>query len=654
MMKWFIGILFTIILFGLALVSAATTNLEIQPISINLNGNPGQTIDVAVQVKNIGTDTVQIVRVSSSDLEFGSNKINAPPAVTIASIAPGQTKTGTLRVTIPSILSGAYVGTISVIDANDNVNPAKTVIYTITVNAVNGIDVLNFDQNTKLEITGQEDEIRSVTFQIKNTGSTTYTLDSASFTYNPADFSDGDKSITLSFTGGEVKPGENKTITLTADIDNGIDVDTYEGLITVKSGTATDTFKLSVVVSPEVCEDGPVGDELRLDVSEPDNGDDFAPGDTINIDVNVDNNGDRKDVVVEAFLYNVDEDDEIEREETDSERISSDDDKDFEFDLKIPFDDEISEDDSYILFIKAFEEGDEDKQCAQEQLDIEIKRESHDVRIQNVNIIPSSAKPGESLDVSVNFVNVGSSEEDAVFVRITATELGWDETSTPVDLEDGESKDNDGVARFIGLLIPRATEAGAYSITATVTYDDGDKQSDGFGTLTVVEGEAPVEENGESTLRLQSVSDTGNNAFAASVAVVNDGRRAKTYDLSVDASWAQPVVTQTFTVNGGDSKIVQLLINAKQDTPSGSYSGIISLKEDGEIVDTETFNVAVKGKEPSRVTGFAVSDLLGGTGGTVLFVIVDIILIIIAIFFIRLIFKSGKKKQSRVAEKVKL
>ncbi len=649
-MKKFIFSLCILLLYGLTLAHAATSDLQILPVA-PVSGNPGETVSVSVQIKNNGASTINVVNIASTALTLGSRNITAPSAVTITSLAAGQTKTAALQVTIQPVPTGTYTGTLTVKDASDTANGLQAT-YAVTINSVDGIDVLSVTNASALTVSSQEDQVRTVTFQIQNTGSTTYT---PSLVFTSSDFSDGDRTIGLTLSNhNNIAPGEIRQVTLTIDTPNKIDIDNYEGAINVKGNSATDTFRLSIRINPEVCSDGPIGDELRLDVDEPDNGDDFAPGEIINIGVTVDNDDSRKDVIVEAFLYNVDEDDEIERVESDSERISADDDQDFDLELTLPFGDEVSEDDEYILFIKAFEDGDEDKQCTEEQLEINLEREDHDVRIQRVTVTPTSAKPGETVDVTVDVINVGAKAEDDVFVRLASTELGWDESSQTVDLDDGESNDNDASLRFSKLIIPRTASAGAISLSAIVTFDDGDSQSDEFATLTILEGAIGAGES-ESTLRVQSVSDTGNNAYTASVAVANDGTTSKTYELRVDANWAQPVTPQTFTVSGGNSRVVQLLITAKPDTRDGSYTGIISLEEDGALVDSETFNAVVSTGEENgdSITGFAVADLWNGTTGTVLFVIVDIVLVIIAIFFIRMIFKSDKKKQ-KITEKVKL
>ena len=172
------------LLLGLSFVSALTTDLTVQPIA-PVNGNPGATVDVNLQIKNNGASTINLVQVTSSQLVFGTNNISAPSATTVASIAAGQTKTANLRVTIPNVLSGGYTGTASIKDASDTTNPALDATYVVNVNAVDGIDVLTFTNTTPLTMTGQEDQVITSTFQIKNTGSTAYT---SRFTFNAADF----------------------------------------------------------------------------------------------------------------------------------------------------------------------------------------------------------------------------------------------------------------------------------------------------------------------------------------------------------------------------------------------------------------------------------------------------------------------------------
>ena len=129
--------IFTVLLLSLTLVSAATPDLAISPIT-SVSGKPGDTIDISVNVKNNGVSTILSVKVESTDLTLGSNVIRAPASTAITNLAAGQTKTATLSLTLPAKPAGGYIGTISVSDASDTVNPVVTAPYSVTVNAING------------------------------------------------------------------------------------------------------------------------------------------------------------------------------------------------------------------------------------------------------------------------------------------------------------------------------------------------------------------------------------------------------------------------------------------------------------------------------------------------------------------------------------
>ncbi|MFH1592012.1 MAG: putative S-layer protein [Candidatus Woesearchaeota archaeon] len=672
-MNKFIISIFAVLLLGLAFVSAQSA-LEIDSVVVNpTSGVPSDVLDITVTVRNTGANDIALVQITSTDLDLGGTIITAPTFGTITNLkATGDpddndVKSVTASLTLPVTLKGDYVSISPGIIVKDTSNPVNTAtrVYGVTVNPINQFEVQTYTTTNPLTISGQEDDTITGTFTIKNTGSTKLNAAGFPLVYDlsEVDLTDGDKEITLSFSDpGVISPGESPIITVTADIPNNIDVDTYGGKlkITGTSGTGTPInveFNIDIRIQPELCKDGPLGD-LDITIDEPDNGDDFAPGDTIRIEVNVDNSGTKDlDVIVEAFLYNMDQDEEIERVESDPDEVQEDDDLDFDLELEIPFDSDIDENDEYVLFVKAYENGDEDKHCAEDQININIEREKHDVRIQSISVLPASAKPGEFVDIAVKAINVGSSNEDEVTVRVFEPELGWDKTSTPVDLDDGESSDNDATFRF-SLEVPDTADAKAYSIEATVTFDDGDEKNSEFETFTVLEGAVtPPVIPPTDVLRIQSVSKTGENTFSVSTVVTNGGTEARTFEVELLASWASSVTPQTFTLVSGESRNVQFAVNAEEGLESGRYTGTVSVREGGALIDSETFNVEVAGESPQSGTGFSVGNLLGGNSGTVIWVLVDIVLVIVAIFFIKLIFTSGKKKKMQakpMPQKVKL
>ena len=665
--------MFTIVLLlfaSLALVSAQ--DFTVTPSDKTLAGDPGQNVDFGTfiiknnrpTVANLNIASVDLIGLSDSNKRILANKITITPAS--FSVAGGAQQNTGIVVAIPKgITSQFYKGTFQI---KEGTTPVATFALTVGVNAIDNIEVIL--PSIPLVVSGQERDIRTIDFQISNDGSNTVTLnDDTSFSFLQSDFSDGDSDIGLKFdiATENLIPGATSPVKLTVNIPNNIEIDTYGGNIKLQGGSdpTPATFVLEVRVHPELCEDGPVGD-ITVNIAEPDNADEFAPGETINIEVDVDNDDtkDVSDVIVEAFLYNVDQDEEIERVESEPEDIDEGDGTTFDLDLEIPLEEDLDENDQYVLFVKAFEDGEEDKHCGEDQIDLDVEREKHDVRVKSIQIVPASAEPGEFVDVTVNVINIGSSDEDDVTVRIFEPDIGWDQTSASLDLEDGESNDNDGTVRFT-FEVPEDAPIKTYSLEAVVTFDDGDSKSSEFAMFTVIAGsgkpETPERPQPADVLRVQSVSETSDNVFLVSTIVTNDATETKTFDIDVVASWASPIDRQTVVLNDGESRSVQFFARANQGLQEGKYTGTISVREGTTLIDSETFTSEVLGQAgtpTTPITGFNIQNIFGGNSGTVVWVLVDIVLVIVAIFFIRLIFTSGKSKKVHMkpvtTEKVKL
>ena len=668
MSKKFIISLFIVLFLGLTLVSAADlTGLTISPTPATITGLPGENKAVTVQFTNgvgstlnLNIAKVDLVGQTDATKKILLSQINVNP--TSFTLNNGQQQNVVISLTIPSGLNAdTYKGTFSV---SDGVN-SKNFDVLVTIQPQQNFEILTFTDTTPLVISGQEDSSVSGTFSVRNIGSSVLTFDqTTSYDISGLDLSDTKRTITLSFpTTFTVAPGETKSVVINANVPANIDIATYDGILKVISGIQK-SFKLEIRIHPELCKDGIIGD-FTLDIDQPDSGDEFAPGETMDITVNVGNDFDKniKDVVVKAFLYDVDEDDKIEEVESDPEDIDEGDDKDFDLSLDVP--DDIKADDEFILFVKGFEDGNEDEHCAESQVSVDIQREKHDVIIpkNGINIQPTlTIRQGESFDISVKALNVGESDEDGVTIRLSIQELGISETSQSFDLEDGESDDNEQVIRFPNLKVPNDAKIKTYSIEATVTFDDGDGTNTGFGELTVIEGEKPVVIEPVDVLNVQSATETTSNTFDVRAILTNDLEENVVYTVEGSASWANLVSPQIFSLREGESKPVQFTFVGKEGLEAGSYSGNLIVKDNkGTIVESDGFTVAATGaeKDGTGITGFTVFE--GISGSTVLFVIGDIVLVIIAIFFIKMIFSSGKRKRDNMMmpppgkiEKVKL
>ena len=610
------------------------------------SGEPGETVTVSFDLaatadKTVGFTSTELSRTGSTDT------ISAP-SITTQTVASGETNSVSFDITLPSTLAGTYTATITGTDSADSTNTA-TLAYTVTVSSVNKLEVQNYSEDSALELIGEESEDDVTrTFTIKNTGSTA--LDSLSFDTNALDLTDADDdAITLSFSdAGTLNPGDSKSITIDADFGSNIDLATYGGIVSVKSGdTVLDTFKLNLKVHPEICEDGIVSDgdassrsnaDLEIvSIKEPDTGDDFKPGDEIAVEVKVKNNADDDmDVVVAAILYNLDEDEEIISVETADETVKDGKQETFEFDLIIPTSIDTETSDTYVVYLKAFEDGNEDQYCNFDSIEVEFKRNSNDVVVESIELLPSTVAPGESVDVTVDLQNAGKKDQDEVSVKVMNSELGISVVSNKFDLEKAGDSDDDITKRFT-VTIPESAKKGDYLIEVAVYDEDGDVYDNGqsFSTLTV-----EVEEVEDTTqeLDLRAVSNTkeivDGKANLHFVLTNNEGEDVDAV-VSLESNWATGV-SQTVSLHKGENN-VYFDIEVKEDVTEGMHAASLVVKPTSGDFDRKSYSFNFDVKDDGNALSF-----LEGKNSTLFWIIGDIVLVVVALFFIKAIFFGRK------------
>ena len=640
----------------------AVGDLDVTNVVNPTPGNPGTSVAGSFKVNNIGANTVSGIVFVKNDLvsaadptqKILSSQISFNPA-SIASLAAGQDITVTSSAAIlQGTKPGSYTGAVDVRDGSNPPAHSDTFQLTVVVNSLAQVSVDTFTDTTALEIKEEQGETATGTFVIRNTGNVD--LSNLGLSHNITLTDNDNDAITLTFTGlpAVLAAGSSATITANANIDENVDFATYSGIVTVKDlvQNVQKTFKLDITVEPRICEEGvrsdgnSGGDNLRVEIREPGTSDRFSPGEKINVEVRVRNNDNEdQDVVVEAFLYDLDDNDIlVEIDPTDSIEINKGNTEDFEFTLEVPFDVDI--DHEIVLFVKAYVDDEEDENCGEIRKDLSLRRERHSVVVQKVTLTPSSLACGETFDATVEIQNIGTSDEDDVTVRLFDDELNIDQVSNPVDLDKFDNSGDESTIRFRDIRIPTNAERKQYQVEAILTFGS-DTRSE-FGTLTVNRCEEDTQANGETgqaTLQtlVSSFSLNKGEAFTVPVTVTNANKGQVQFTLEVQniEDFAQLTTPKILTLSSGQSETVFFNLRTKQDLIEGKYTGIVVLKSGTTIVDTKSFTV------DAQSTSFL--DRLGlgtdGLSGTKLFwIIADVILVIIAIFFLKLIFGSKKKK----------
>ncbi len=604
------------------------------------SGDPGSSVTFDIVYTNAGSTAMTVSSISST-LSDGTNTISAP-SISSVSVPAGSSATASFSMTIPSTPAGTYTGTVTGTDTSNSSN-TESISYTLTVNSkdsfTTSVSSLSFDLQE-----GDESE----TFTITNDGSTTLSSWLINFTSSDGDtnkiLDNDDDEMTISFSGASssLAPGSTMTITVTADPDSDMDFGSYSGTIALSatgSGTDTASVSVSAEVVAAICDEGKQGSDFEIDIRNPDDGDDFIPGDTIPMEVKVENKAnDDLDIEIEVTLYNTDTGDKEKVVRVDGS-IDEDETETFTFDFEIPTD--LDEDDDYELFVQVHEDGNEDDSCDYESVEIDFDREDQDAVISDSSLSPEVGLVcGDEYRVSVTATSTGADSIENLYVEVQDGDLEVQESSQTIDLGDFDDSDNEEKVSF-DLTLPTELAEGDYSLEA-ILYDKNGKTLD--SELITVSVTSCSEEDAAGDLDLDISEDYSveGNELTLNMLVRNTGEDDKTISISVeDVSWAETTGTEYLELlQAGDEAHAYVYLSL-DDTTEGKHDIQITVTDDAgnevtEIV-TVDFGEAVVEEDSfftSVNTWFAEK-----TPGS-FWILVDVILIILALVFLRVLFNK--------------
>jgi len=640
---------FIVSLFVLSIFILAASSVLVKAADFTLGtpttqrGDPLTSVTVTVDITNNAL-TAKTYTVSSSVLTIsgvGPGTISAPASTTTTQIGVNITGKGSLTINIPSTLAGTYTGILTVTDSSD-INNKATVSYSVTVNSKASI---NFPDGTLKLQSEPKSKTLEKSFTIKNTGSVVLT----SLQIPSISFPDSDSKsfeITGTVSQSPLNPGASTTATLKIKIpeDAALDVHTKPIVVNAQELTGS-SFNLELRINPNACKNGPIGD-VDVEIKDPDDGDDFEIGDTISLRVEVTNNdNDDHDYIVKAVLYDLTNNKKLESVESDQVNINDDDSDTIEFDLIIPTDENIDDGDDFAIFVKAFEDGQEDEFCNDaENIDISIDVPSHKVVIQDSSITPTSASCGDAVTASVDVKNVGSSNERNVRVRVREPTLNINVVSDTFELE--EVGEDDEATQTLTFQVPGDAKPGQYTIELLAEPGTANKVSE-FQTLQV-SCETPIT-SVSLNLPVTTLKVDQGSTLNIPVRILNNAKSQKTLTVEARAigDFASSPELQQITLAPGEEGSLTFTITVDQNAVPGSKTVLVTVKEAESLVTSKSVPVLVEGKSVP-ITGGAVSNgvskLFGGSkNAAIFFIIGDILLVIIALYFIVLIFK--KKRQ---------
>lgn len=615
----------------------------------SMAANPGQTVTFSVDVTNSDPANDFTASFSSTALVDAAHSV-AAPSIGNMNVEKNTTSTKSFDIVVPAVAAGTYAGELTVTAGSDSVN----LPYTLTVNAAESYSL----DKSSVTLVGQSGTNTEVDITVTNTGSVDLTTFSAVYAGDVED-NDGKK---LAFTYEypvSLAPGAQGTFIVHVDIGKGMDVESYLGTVSLTAGTVVKNISVETRVMPQICDEGKVGD-LSVSLKNPDSDDDFAPGDEVGIDVKVENTYSKDmDVGVEAILYNMDEDDNVVTIKSEVIEINNGDDETFNLDMIIPSSD-VDDEDSYVLYVKAFEDDSEDDNCDYDSIELNIEREDNMVVINEMTFTPDVVKAGEKVHVIVEFENAGTDDQKNVYAEIKEPELGLDAKSEKVGLDAYDESDSDYVWQF-DFTVPKNAVNGDYYLQAKVYFNDDEESTSKLVKLTVSDGAASKEEAGsivaggvvvtaeQGTLNLKD----GQSKFTLPLVVENNGDSSVNVKLDVSefSAWAELIsVESPEKLNPGDKYHVYVYLMLKDGVQSGVHNLRVNLRNNDGLVSSKLMAVEIpaglEDDTTSLPVGAAVVEPAGkvkqllGDKSKLFWICADLVLVVLAVFFIRLLFRK--------------
>ncbi len=519
----------------------------------------------------------------------------------------------------PSALNDGDVFTVNFNVAVPQYTSPSSPYYDITLR-ISGTGALDHTQNLQVivpsspglsitadvDMEGYDGDDDTENFTVTNTGNVD--LINIVFDYEQDDLTDGDNdTITLGFDPSTITSliaGDDSEVEVTATIDSDMDYGTYSTDVEVStlSPTAVSaTMHVTIRVKKEYCDSGQQGSRLVITkIEEPDTGDDFTLPATIPVEVDVRNDYDEDlDVVLEAQLFDISDDVYVVKGE-DEISIDEDETGTLKVDLKIPMD--VNEGHVHIVIIKIYEDGNEDDQCADDFVVVDINKDKNKVILDKATVTPEIVECDAEFSVQLKFGNAGRNDEDKVKVRIYNTNLEIDETKTTSIDEDEYDTVN-----FNLLHVPEDAEESEYvlNIEWFYDYDDDDDEYDESGNSEVtftVEGNCivPVYDVIISTQQLSGAKP--DEEFTVKVTLTNTGTEETTYTISAIgySGWAtlESLDPETLTLEADEAGYTYIKLTP---TETGSQEFTVRVEFEDQ---TETQDISVNVMSKSEAAGW--------------------------------------------------
>lgn len=230
------------------------------------------------------------------------------------------------------------------------------------------------------------------------------------------------------------------------------------------------------------------------------------------------------------------------------------------------------------------------------EIKYDVQRLSEFLSVKSINMRTSCTVYCNSVYADVVVKNTGAHDVEDIYVKGTIKELGISTTAYIDQLVAFKTEDED-ISRQVTLtfVLPSNVQPGTYTLEVRVSADD---VKDTIQTQQfVISGSNTQTPNVEVVPQVVSQEISEGGSVTYSMIVTNQGTSTQTFTVDTTGlDWATVQVTpNTFSLAGGESKIVNVYVNAKDGIVSGQR--VFSAKvRYGQESKTVSFTADVTGK----------------------------------------------------------
>ena len=505
---------------------------------------------------------------------------------------------------------------------------------------------------------------------------------SSTFTLSAANFSSA-TNVTLSASTINLNDGSTVTPTLTPSSITNLSTqsvtlkvlpdwskmtfgNTYTGILTAQNPkNSSDNATSTITLEKTFCNQGnSVNATKYLEItsltdSSSDKDWKWKPLDQVTVKAkvrftNTQDSEDSVDIVVNLGLYDtVDKsfvalgDDDILEETTSLDEGKS---ATIEFTAKVPVD--VNDGSGrYQLFVKAYEDGKENTMCtdvvASDEYSraVTIEKNSYDVQIKNIQVT-ENVPCGQEVKVTADVYNLGTHDEDKIYVTLANKELGIDLRSNTFSINADYS---DPYKLTFTFFVPTTASEKTYPLSMysyfrySSSSDAYRQQSDEFTTDLKVQGSCSSSaNNGFSNITYVALSDQTPKAIIGSQLIIettvkNTGSSTATFtvDVAGNSQWSKvaTIDPKTFTLNAGESKKVNVYLDINSNAEVG---------EKEFTIKTASTEQKVKVTLEKGITSSAILNHFKTNWVIYAIILVNLILIIAIILVVKSIVSSKK------------